>query len=116
MQGDLNMKIPKKVKVAGHVYDIEYPHKFTETSDIYGRVDFGSCEIMIGDHDSSGNECSESHADCVYWHEVLHIIDKIYCSFNVGEEIDKEDLVEPIAQGFYQVLTDNFEPLVPLNE
>ena len=110
------MVIPKKLKAAGYIYDIIYPHIFTETSSVFGRCDFSVSRIYITDRNERGEVCSEDHVAHVFLHELIHLCDRYYCSNNLGEEIEKEDLIDGIAQGLLQILGDNLEPLVPLKE
>ena len=110
------MIIPKKLKAAGYVYDIICPHIFTETSSVFGRCDFSVNRIYITDRNERGEVCSDDHVAHVFLHELVHLCDHYYCSNNIGEEIEKEDLIDGIAQGLLQILKDNFKPLVPLKK
>ena len=110
------MKIPKKIKVAGHVFDVLMPYIFKERSDIFGRVDFATNKIMITNINSQGNLCAESHTEQIFLHELVHALDRLYCSNRLGVECDKEHLVDDLAQGLLQLLTDNFEPLKPIRK
>lgn len=110
------MNIPKQVKVGGHLFTVLYPYRFRERSDVSGRIDFGQGLIMIGDVDAAGNKSSADHVSQVFWHELVHSLDKIYCCNNIGSETEVEDLVDSLAFGIDQVLKDNFEPLKPLKQ
>lgn len=107
------MIIPKKTKVASHIFKILCPHIFQERDDVFGRIDFATNTIYIGTVDGSGNKCSETHTVAIYFHEVFHAIDRLYCQNKIGEDVPKEELIEGLAQGLVQVLSDNFEPLKP---
>lgn len=65
--------------------------------------------IMISETD--GNEELRPDTDILgtLFHEILHAIDSIYCSFNIGKECHRDDLAEAIAQGLAQVYMDNSE-------
>ena len=110
------MRIPKQLKIGGHIYDIDYPYIFKEREDIFGRTNFSRNSIMISDCDGAGNECSKSHTERVFWHEVIHAVDIIYCCDGIGDKTDKESMIEGLAQGLYQVLVDNFKGLELLEE
>lgn len=107
------MKIPKKIKVAGHIFEVALPYIFQERDDIFGRVDFSVNKIMITNINNQGNTCADSHTEQVFLHELFHTLDRLYCSNRLGVECDKELLVDDLAQGLLQILTDNFEPLMP---
>ena len=110
------MKIPKKVKVAGHVFDVIFPYVFKERDDIFGRIDFAQNKILITNINNQGITCAESHTEQVLYHELVHALDRMYCSNRLGVECDKELLVDDLAQGLLQLLTDNFEPLKPIRK
>ena len=112
-EGGIKMIIPKKTKIASHIFKIICPHNFQERDDIFGRIDFAVDKIFISVVDSGGNPCSEAHTTAVYLHELFHGIDRIYCGNKLGEDVPKEELIEGLAQGLAQVLGDNFEPLKP---
>jgi hypothetical protein len=42
------MIIPKKTKIASHIFKILCPHSFEERDDIFGRIDFSTdtCRIL----------------------------------------------------------------------
>lgn len=100
------MKIPKLLKVGGHEYKIEYPYLFKERLDCDGSHANQKSEILIANIDASGCPLSQSYTECIFWHEVFHAIDKVYC----GDGMD-EKLVEGLAQGLLQILKDNFKEL-----
>lgn len=99
------MKIPKKLKIAGHEYDIIFPYVYTERYDRAGDHDFSAKRIRIAE-----KECDvpmkESAIMVIFIHEVLHAIDG-HTGHNmfVGEE--GESRVEALSEGIYQVLIDN---------
>lgn len=107
------MNFPKVLDIAGQRYKIKYPYTFTERDDIFGRVDFARGVIWVTDVDGAGNKCSDDHAAAIFWHEVVHVIDRIYCLNGIGEEGDKEKMMDGIAAGIYQILKDNYQPLIP---
>lgn len=107
------MKIPKKIKIAGHVFDVVLPYVFKERDDIFGRIDFALNKILITNVNNQGIMCAESHTEQVFLHELVHALDRMYCSNRLGVECDKELLVDDLAQGLLQLLNDNFEPLTP---
>lgn len=97
------MKLPKKLKVGGHIYKIIFPFKFTERVDLVGQHDSQTLEIRVNDKDSGGRDIADSRIKEVFWHEILHAIDVAYN----GDKIE-EDTVRRLSEGLYQVLNDNF--------
>ena len=107
------MKIPKSIKIGGHVYKVKFPYTFEERSDVDGHTNFSTNEILITDANTAGVKCHCKYVESIFWHEILHVIDRTYCCDMVGSNTDKESMIEGLAQGLLQVLTDNFEELKP---
>ena len=107
------MGIPKRLTVAGRIFHILFPHVFQERSDVYGHTDFSTGKMYITGVDGAGRTIREDALDITFWHEVFHIIDRAYCCNMIGQQTSKEDMIEGLAQGVYQVLVDNFKPLEP---
>jgi hypothetical protein len=105
---DRDKRILKKVNVAGKVFSVDYPHHFTERSDIYGRVIFDESLIYISELAETGNIASRDHVWAIYWHELVHAINREFCSDQIGEETSMETLVNSIGKGIAQVLNDNY--------
>lgn len=110
----IDCRIPKKIKAAGMIFEIRYPHEFIERTDISGRIMFDEEVILISDTAESGKKATKGHAFRVFWHELAHILDKVYCSEGLGTEVDKETLIDGIGIGIAQIITDNFY-LIPKN-
>jgi hypothetical protein len=107
------MKIPRRIKVAARWFRVRFPHLFNERADIFGRCDFNRGHILITNLDQGGNICSDEQTAIVFWHELFHLVDYTYCMNKIGQEFDKESLIDALAQGLVQILADNFEPLKP---
>ena len=107
------MKIPKRVNIAGIWYRIRFPYLFKERTDVFGRICFAKDEIFITNVDPAGSICSDSHTARIFLHECLHALDVSYCMNKIGEEDDKEELIDALAKGLNQFLNDNFETLKP---
>ena len=108
------MNLPKRIKVGGRWFRVRFPYLFKERTDVFGRADYNRGEVMITNLDQAGNETPETHTSCVFWHEIVHLIDWTYLMGQIGTEANKEDLIDALARGFHQVLADNYEPLKPL--
>ncbi len=99
------MKIPKKLKIGGHQYEVEYPYAFKERGDITGQHDAESLKIRISSTDSySHKEKPESVIAENFLHEILHAADYIS-----GHEIFKgnEAAVCGVSEILFQILRDN---------
>ena len=105
------MKIPKSIEVAGREFQISYPHIFQERLDVFGHTDFATGKVYITNIDSAGKDMDESFSDITFWHELFHMIDRAYCCNMIGQSADKEDMIEGLAQGLFQVLKSNFKKL-----
>ena len=98
------MKIPKSIKIGGHVVKVLYPYNFTERNDIDAQCDHCLNEIRISGYDISGLRMAESVLMVNFIHEVLHRIDVIS-----GHKVffKNEPAIEGISEIIYQVLVDN---------
>lgn len=107
------MIIPKKVRIATFLLKVLFPHAFQERTDIFGRYDLPSGNIMITDVNVAGGKCSPTYIAITFFHEVLHVIDITYCLGLLGTECSKESLLDGLAMGIVRFLEANFEPLIP---
>lgn len=105
------MKIPKRIKIGGHQYEVFFPYQFTEVSDVIGQSDVRLRRILISDKDGNGETRPGSDILATLLHEIVHAIDSVYCRYQLGIECNVEDVVESLAQGWMQVLIDNPELL-----
>lgn len=96
------MKIPSKVKIGGHWYNIIFPYKFIERADVDGYTDHDILEIKIADGDGLDQRLAESKIIEIFFHEIIHAIDHVYNAGALSEET-----VKRLGQGLYQVLVDN---------
>ena len=101
------INIPKILKVGAHQYEVLFPYQFTERTDICGLSDDRLRRIFVSDIDGNGERRPDSDILAVFFHEVIHAIDSVYCGFQIGKECDRDDLTESIAQGMAQVYIDN---------
>ena len=92
------MNIPKKINIGGIIYDVEFVKKADDELNkfnLYGNIDFVDCKIKIAD--GINNQMKE----VTLIHEVLHGIAQNY-------SMDfKEDEIERLSNGIYQVLKEN---------
>jgi len=95
------LKIPKKVKIAGHSYKVLFPYVFTEVNNT-GQADLLQKQIKLSEIDKNGAKLPKSEIENTFCHEILHCINWEYCRDGL-----KEEQIEPLANGLYQVLKDN---------
>ena len=101
------INIPKTLKVGAHQYEVVFPYQFTERTDICGMCDSKLRRILVSEIDGNGEKRPDSGILSIFFHEVLHAIDSVYCGFQIGKECDGDMLTESIAQGLAQVYIDN---------
>jgi len=94
--------IPKSLKVGGKVYMVDYLYNFSEQGNLVAQCDNETNVIRVRATAYSGEPTARQNIEEAFLHEIIHAVDLIY---NGGRL--KEDAVKQLAQGLYQVLTDN---------
>lgn len=97
------MKIPNKLKVGGHTYDVKITDYDDEEKGKYnwGRTDLAKKKICID------KTIARSAQEETFFHEMLHCITHdTKINYNI-EEDKEEDFVRRMASSLYQVLKDN---------
>jgi len=97
------MKIPNKLKVAGHEYKIKWDNEFLSNQGYTGLSVHRELEIFLCKR-FRGDKLAKSIIEQVLIHEILHCVDVNYNN----HELD-EDTVSRLSEGLYQVLKDNFK-------
>lgn len=97
-------KLPKKLKIGGHVFDVEFPYKFKDNVNLMGQCDTAINSIKIMGQDQGGNEYAESKVWSCFFHEILHACD-ILTAYKIFD--DNEPALDAICEMLYQVLNDN---------
>jgi len=97
------MKIPDKIKVAGHYYDVKFKDKWLSKREIVGRFDNDAKKILLCKY-YKGTKRAKSEIEQTLVHEIIHSVDRHYNHSSLSE---KE--TERLSQGLYQVLKDNFK-------
>ena len=101
------MKLPKKLKIGGHVFDVIYPYEFPDSSSTGAMVFPEENVIKISSVTLNKNPKSESCVWVTIIHEVLHALDQ-FSMHKIFDEVEfGEEKCECLAQGLYQVLVDN---------
>jgi len=97
------MKIPKKIKVAGHYYKIIIDDKGLSKKHLVGELNNDFKEIRLCEFYKSKRKRAKSEIEETFIHEILHAINKNYNNDSLPEKV-----IDRIGIGLYQVLKDNF--------
>jgi len=97
------MKIPEKIKVAGHYYKVKWDDEYLSNEGYLGlsvhrKLLMWLCKIYRGD------KLSKSLIEQTVIHEILHCVDTAYNNHALDE-----DTIDRLSEGLYQVLKDNFK-------
>jgi len=103
-RGKSDMKIPKKIKIAGHWYKVKWDDKGLTQKNLIGDVNNDFKEIRLCRHFKSKRARVKSEIEETFLHEILHAIDKNYNNNSLSEKATNR-----LSQGLYQVLKDNFK-------
>jgi hypothetical protein len=90
------MKIPKKIKIGGHMVKIVFRAKVNDDNDC-GEADFEKNLIVIDE------KMTQTMKEETLIHEILHWLNSDFH----GDSPWSHSLLEALAQGIYQVLKDN---------
>ena len=93
------MKIPKKVRVAGHDYKVQWDTKRLVESGFAGDCHHGMHVISLSKTCTDGTKASSSYIEETLVHEILHCVDTQYNHKQLTEE-----QVVRLATGLYQVM------------
>ena len=96
------MKIPKRLKVGGQVYEVVYPHIFQERLSLGGLADHVTNTIRIAALGDGGIPYAKENIEEAFIHELLHCVDVVYNNHDL-----EEATVTRLAEGLYQALKDN---------
>ncbi len=97
------MKIPNKIKVAGHWYKIKWDDKGLAKEYLIGQTNNDFKEIRLCRYYKSKRARAKSEIEETFMHEILHTVDRHYNNDSLSEKA-----VNRLSQGLYQVLKDNF--------
>jgi len=98
------MKIPDKIKVAGHIYKVVWDDVRLSNLGLVGESDHHGDIIYLCKYYRSGTPNAQSEIEETFLHEILHAVDANYNMHSLTE-----DVVTRLAVGLYQVLVDNFK-------
>jgi len=97
------MKIPKKIKVAGHRYRVFFDDKYLSKKGLVGETDNDFKEIRLCKYYKSKRARIKTEIEEAFLHETLHTIDRNYNNNALSEKA-----LSRLSIGLYQVLSDNF--------
>lgn len=97
------MKIPNKIKVAGHYYKVKWDDKRLSEEGLVGESSHNLNIIYLCKYYRSKKARAESEIEETLIHEIVHTVDVLYNNHSLNE---KE--VNRLSIGLHQVLTDNF--------
>jgi len=92
------MKIPKKIKVAGHTYKIKWDDEFLSNQGYTGLACHRELIIYICKK-YRGDKLAKSVIEETFLHEILHSVDVSY-----NEHSLDEDTVARLAEGLYHLI------------
>jgi len=98
------MKIPDKIKIAGHIYKVMWDDVGLSNRGLVGETDHNKHTISLCKYYRSKYPSAKSEIEETLIHEILHVIDSNYNNHALSE-----DEVARLAVGLYQVLVDNFK-------
>ena len=97
------MKIPKKVRIAGHNYKILWDDKGLSKKWLIGNMNNDFKEIRLCKYYKSSRARAKSEIEETFIHEIMHGIDKHYNNSSLSEKT-----LDRLSTGLYQVISDNF--------
>ena len=96
------MKIPKKLKIAGLIWNVKKDKNVTHEGDCYGTTHHTNQNIFIS------TETTQQKNEETLIHEILHAV---WHAYGLGEDKVLKDyderIVRSLGTGLYQVLNDN---------
>jgi len=95
------MKIPKKVRVAGHTYKVQWENERLGREHRSGDSHHGTHVIGMSDRCHDGQLADGTEIEDTFIHEILHCVDTQY---NHGA-LTEEQVVR-LSTGLHQVLGD----------
>lgn len=98
------MKIPDKLKVAGHYYKIIFDDNGLSKKQLVGHSSNDFKEIKLCRYYKSKRARAKSEVEETLMHEIIHVIDRHYNNDSLSEKA-----VDRLSNGLYQVLKDNFK-------
>jgi len=100
--------IPKKIKIGGHIYDVEMDDRFEDIDeDVNAQIMYEFSKIQIPVSTSREKKRNTVRIYKSLLHELCHGIDAIYTGNSIELLDSYEETIEKIDTGWMQVLSDN---------
>jgi len=100
---DKMTQIPKKIKIAGHIFSVIYPFEFEPELNQCGKLCNTENKIFIAGS-NEGKKYAQSQVWAILIHEIIHQIGKISQTTELWEN---EETVERIASAVLDILISN---------
>ena len=97
------MKIPNKIRIAGHDYKVKWDDKNLTKENSIGDISNDFKEVRLCKRYKSKRARAQSEIERCLFHEISHGID---CHYN--NDSLSEKAVDRLSNGLCQVLSDNF--------
>ena len=97
------MKIPNKIRVAGHDYKVTYRDKQLSKRELVGQCHNDKKTIYLCKCYNTVRR-AKSEIELTMMHEIMHAVDRHYNDNSLSEKA-----VTRLSNGLYQVLKDNFK-------
>ncbi len=101
----MEYEYPKEIQIGGHTYRIELVEGYhtSDTANYVADSAQGDCLIRVAVQTTTGEPVSTSTLNLRLLHELIEQINVVYV-VELGEDSEKENKVERLAQGLLQVL------------
>lgn len=96
------MKPYKEIKCVGHTFKMLYPCNSITKKGLVGEITYSTNTMRIAEK-VDGHKRTRTEIEASIMHEIVHMVDRYY-----NNDCLTEKQVVILAQGFYQVLKDNF--------
>lgn len=97
------MKIPKKIRIAGHDYKVIWDDEGLSEERLIGNYNNDFKEIRLCRYYKSKRSRAQSEIEETFFHEIMHGIDRHYNNDSLNEKV-----IGRLSNGLFQVLSDNF--------
>jgi len=92
------LKIPKKIRAFGRIYDVVHDDEITASYDSYGLVAHDKEHVFLKER---GTSFSKEKEAATLFHELIHIVEE-----NLRIELTEEQ-VGLLSVGLYTIIVDN---------
>lgn len=90
----MNIRVPKRIQIGGHVYSIDYNEEIERTDRLWGTHDHRALQIEIYPHISPTVKTS------TLLHELIHAIAVVYTQIEI-----EDNKIQSMAEGLTQIMS-----------